>query len=102
VGYTLLLECDAPGTGKGATMKKKIIKIIIISIIKNYSPRGVHQAILPSAHTPLAGNRTPHLNCSTSAVLPPSLLRGPLPLLISCGDFLALGPRNLGSFSPLQ
>jgi len=25
VGYTPLLECDAPGTGKGATMKKKII-----------------------------------------------------------------------------
>jgi len=39
MGYTPLLECDAPGTGKGATMKKKIIKIItIISIIKNYSP----------------------------------------------------------------
>jgi len=39
VGYTLLLECDVPGTDKGAAMKKKIIlKIIIISIIINYSP----------------------------------------------------------------
>jgi len=39
VGYTSLLECDAPGTGKGMAMKKKIIKkIIIISIIINYSP----------------------------------------------------------------
>jgi len=26
VGYTPLLECDAPGTGKGMAMKKKIIK----------------------------------------------------------------------------
>jgi len=26
VGYILLLECDAPSTGKGAAMKKKIIK----------------------------------------------------------------------------
>ena len=26
VGYTPLLECDAPGIGKGATMKRKIIK----------------------------------------------------------------------------
>ena len=26
VGYTPLLECDVPGTGKGAAMKKKIIK----------------------------------------------------------------------------
>jgi len=33
MGYTPLLECDAPSTGKGAAMKKKIIKkIIIISI----------------------------------------------------------------------
>jgi len=33
VGYTPLLECDASGTGKGAAIKKKIIKkIIIISI----------------------------------------------------------------------
>jgi len=26
MGYTPLLECNAPGTGKGAAMKKKIIK----------------------------------------------------------------------------
>jgi len=26
VGYTPLLECNAPGTGKGAAMKEKIIK----------------------------------------------------------------------------
>jgi len=26
MGYTPLLECDAPSTGKGAAMKKKIIK----------------------------------------------------------------------------
>ena len=26
VGYTPLLECDAPSTGKGMAMKKKIIK----------------------------------------------------------------------------
>ena len=26
VGYTLLFECDIPGTGKRAAMKKKIIK----------------------------------------------------------------------------
>ena len=26
VGYTPLLECDAPSTGKGATMKRRIIK----------------------------------------------------------------------------
>jgi len=70
VGYTPLLECDAPSTGKGATMKKKIIKIIIISIIKDYSPRGVHQAVLPGAHTPLAGVRTPYLDCGTPAVFP--------------------------------
>jgi len=40
VGYTLLLECNAPGTGKGAAMKKNIIKIIIIiiSIIIKNSP----------------------------------------------------------------
>jgi len=40
VGYTPLLECDASGTGKGAAMKKKIIKkkIIMISIIINYLP----------------------------------------------------------------
>ena len=38
MGYILLLECDAPGTGKGAAMKKKIIKKIIISISINHSP----------------------------------------------------------------
>jgi len=38
VGYTLLLECDAPGTGKRAIMKRKIIKKIMISIIINHSP----------------------------------------------------------------
>jgi len=41
VGYTLLLECNAPGADKGAAMKEKIIKIIIIIIIIisiNYSP----------------------------------------------------------------
>ena len=39
VGYTPLLECNIPSTGKGVAMKKKIIKkIIIISIIINYSP----------------------------------------------------------------
>ena len=41
MGYTLLLECDAPGTGKGTAIKKKIIKKIIIiikiSIITKYS-----------------------------------------------------------------
>ena len=26
VGYTPLLECDAPGTGKGTAMKKKLLK----------------------------------------------------------------------------
>jgi len=26
MGYILLLECNAPGIGKGAAMKKKIIK----------------------------------------------------------------------------
>jgi len=38
VGYTPLLECDAPSIGKEVAMKKKIIKKIIISIIINYSP----------------------------------------------------------------
>ena len=38
IGYTLLLEYDVPGIGKGAAMKKKFIKIIIISISINYSP----------------------------------------------------------------
>jgi len=33
MGYTPLLECDIPSTDKGAAMKKKIIKIIIIIII---------------------------------------------------------------------
>ena len=38
VGYTLLLESNVSGTYEGLAMKKKIIKkIIIISIIKNYS-----------------------------------------------------------------
>jgi len=40
--------------------RRKLFKIIIISIIINYSPWGVHQAILPSTHTSLAGVRTPH------------------------------------------
>ena len=47
----------------------------------------MHQAILPGAHTPLTGVSTPHLHYSTSVVfprlLPPSLLGGPLHLLIS-------------------
>ena len=38
VGYTLLLECNTSGTGKGAAMKKKIIKKLIISIIIKYLP----------------------------------------------------------------
>ena len=39
MGYTLLLESNAPSICKGLAMKKEIInKIIIISIIKNYSP----------------------------------------------------------------
>ena len=41
VVYTPLLECNASGTGKGAAMKKKIIKIIIIIIsIKNTHFKG--------------------------------------------------------------
>ena len=28
-----MLECDAPGTGKGVAVKKEIIKKLIISII---------------------------------------------------------------------
>jgi len=87
-------------------MKKKIIKIIIISIIKDYSPRGVYQAVLPGTHTPLAGIRTPYLDCGTPAVFPQllssSLLEGPLHLLVSGGDLFSLGPHDLGSFSPLQ
>jgi len=87
-------------------MKRKIIKIIIISIIKDYSSREVYQAVLPGAHTPLAGVSTPHLHCSTPIVFPwllsSSLLGGPLLLLISCSDLLALGPCHLESFSPLQ
>jgi len=36
VGYTLLLEGDAPSICKGSAMKEKIIKkLVIISIIKN-------------------------------------------------------------------
>jgi len=62
----------------------------------------VHQAILPDTHTPLAGVRTPHLDCAISTVLPPSLLGEPLPLLVSSGDLLLLGPHDLRSFSPLQ
>ena len=66
----------------------------------------VHQAILPSAHTPLAEVKTPHLDCGIPAVLPrllsSSLLGEPLLLLISCDDLLALGPCDLGSFSALQ
>jgi len=54
----------------------------------------VHQTILPGAHTPLTGVSTPHLYCGTSMVLPwllpSSLLGGPLPLLVSGSDFLAL------------
>ena len=61
----------------------------------------MYQAILFGAHTPLAGVRTPYLNCSISAVLSPSLLGGPLSLLVSGGDLLALGLCNLESFSPL-
>jgi len=40
VGYTPLLEYNVPGVGKGAAMKEKIIKIIIIIIIIsiNHSP----------------------------------------------------------------
>jgi len=38
VEYIPLLECNAPGIGKRAAMKKKIIyKIIIIISIENYS-----------------------------------------------------------------
>ena len=66
----------------------------------------MHQAILPSAHIPLTGVSTPYLHCSTSVVflwlLPFSLLEGPLPLLVSSSNFLALRSCDLGSFSPLQ
>jgi len=66
----------------------------------------MYQAILPGTHISLAGVRTPHLHYNTSTVLPqllsPSLLGGPLPLLISSGDLFSLGPHNLGSFSLLQ
>ena len=48
----------------------------------------------------------PYLHCGTSMVfpqlLPPSLLGGLLPLLVSSGNLLVLGPRDLRSFSPLQ
>ena len=33
MGYIPLLECNVPGTGKRAAMKKEIIKKLIISII---------------------------------------------------------------------
>ena len=62
----------------------------------------MYQAILPGAHTPLTGVRTLHLDYGTSAVLSSSLLEGLLPFLISGSDLLALGPHDLGSFSPLQ
>jgi len=66
----------------------------------------MHQAILPSAHTPLTEVSTSHLYCGTSAVLPwlfPfSLLRGLLPLLVSSGNLLMFGSCDLRSFSPLQ
>ena len=86
---------------QGSGYEKENYQKIIISIIINYSSWGVHQAILPSTHTSLAGVRTPHLNCGISAVLPPRLFEGPLSLFISGGNFFSLGPRNLGWPLPL-
>jgi len=51
--YPLLLECNAPGTGKGAAMKEKFIKkiIIIISIIKILILRGAPDNPAQCSHT---------------------------------------------------
>ena len=54
----------------------------------------MYQTILPSAHTPLTEVSTPHLDCGTPMVLSLlslfSLLRGPLPLLVSSSNLLVL------------
>ena len=99
------LSAMHPVQARERLWKRKLLKKIIISIIINYSPWGVHQTILSGTHTPLAEVSTSHLYCSTSVVfswlLPSSLLGGLLPLLVSSGDLLALGPHDLEFFSPL-
>ena len=66
----------------------------------------MHQTILPNTHIPLTEVSTPHFHYSTSVVLPwllpSSLLRRLLPLLISSSDFLVLRFHNLESFSLIQ
>ena len=83
--YTLLLENNVSGIYEKSAMKKKFLEKIIIIISKT---------TLSSAHIPLTGVNTSHLNCGTPMVLfllPPSnFLGGPLPFLVSGGDFLAL------------
>ena len=49
--------------------RRKLLKNNNNKYKKKYSPWEVHQAILPSVHTPLIGVSTLHLHCSTSMVL---------------------------------
>jgi len=105
VGYILLLECNVSGAGKGAAMKGKFIKKLINKKY-NYELLTLKGAPDNPAWCTLVEVSIPHFYCGTPIVLPwllpPSLLGGPLPLLISSSNLLSLGPHDLGSFSPLQ
>jgi len=107
VGYTPLLECDAPSTGKRVAMKKKIIKnnnnnkYKLSTHLEKCTRQScpvltyLSQRLAPSIFTAAPPQYFPQL-------LPPSLVGGPLSLLISGSDLFALGLHDLGSFSPLQ
>ena len=105
VGLILLFEGNAPGTSERLATRK--------TIRKNKKKRNNILLTLsgalgnPAQHTHISHRcQHPHLDCSTSTVLPQlllsSFLGGLLPLLISGGNFLALRFYNLGPISALQ